>query len=281
MNDNEIRRTLERYKFYHVIQVTDGVQTAGWTHPGVLQTQAMTLSVIRSLHLEGKRVLDIGCRDGLFSFAAERQGAREVIGIDNDLSPGATEFLIPFFKSRVKMHQLNVYDLTPEHFGVFDVVIFAGVLYHLRFPFSGLKRISDVLSLGGRLVLETAIWDDDNQEPLLFCPVGTDSPYEPTSCTFFNVRGLTDSLRSFGIQVQAHTCLSDRNRPAKKRGATIRKRVRALLGRTEGRTIDRATFTCERTPVDSTIGNPDELRYWYGTHQIHTLNLTGWRKDPA
>jgi tRNA (mo5U34)-methyltransferase len=97
------------------------------------------LKYVRSLDLRGKRVLDIGCRDGLFSFAAESMGAIDVIGIDNDLSRGATELLIPYFNSKVRMHQMNLYDLTPERFGTFDVVIFPGVLYHLRYPFWGLR----------------------------------------------------------------------------------------------------------------------------------------------
>ncbi len=56
----------------------------------------------------------------------------EVIGIDNDLSAGAVEVLLPYFKSKVQMHQFNLYDLTPETFGKFGIVIFPGVLYHLR-----------------------------------------------------------------------------------------------------------------------------------------------------
>jgi tRNA (mo5U34)-methyltransferase len=43
--------------------------------------------------VRGKRVIDIGCRDGMFSFEAERMGAAEVTGIDNDLSTAAVEFL--------------------------------------------------------------------------------------------------------------------------------------------------------------------------------------------
>src|SRR5262249_7329636 len=147
-------------------------------------------------------VLDIGCRDGLFSFEAEKMGAAEVIGIDNDPSVAAIRFLIPYFKSKVQMHELNVYDLLPTTFGKFDVVIFSGVLYHLRYPFWGLKLVRDVVKDGGTLLLETAVYVDDNKYPLLFCPVGAESPYEPTSCTFFNTKALTDTLYSLGLTVR-------------------------------------------------------------------------------
>ena len=97
IKDIEIKQALETYDWYHVIQVTDTVSTPGWTKPDMLKTQAITLSALGSLDLRGKRVLDVGCRDGLFSFAAERQGASEVIAIDNQMSRGAKEFLIPPF----------------------------------------------------------------------------------------------------------------------------------------------------------------------------------------
>jgi SAM-dependent methyltransferase len=268
MDDNELRRALGRYKFYHVIRLTDGVQTPGWSNPDVLRTQAMTLGVLRGLDLAGKRVLDVGCRDGLFSFAAERQGAAEVVGIDNDLSRPATEFLIPYFRSRVRMHQLNVYDLTPEHFGAFDVVICAGVLYHLRCPFWGLKRLGDVLAPGGLLVLETALRVDDNREALLYCPVGADSPYEPTSCAFFNEMGLTDTLKSLGLAAEQVVYL---NGPRQRSGPlpALRRRLRDLRGRPPPRVLDRATFTCRRTGPDA-VATAEVQQFWFGTHKGHT-----------
>ena len=82
--------------------------------------------------LNGKRVLDVGCRDGLYSFMAERRGAADVIGIDNDLSKAAVEVLIPYFGSAVRMHEMNLYELTAARFGTFDVLIFADVLKATR-----------------------------------------------------------------------------------------------------------------------------------------------------
>src|SRR5262245_32260291 len=136
MDERQIREQMARYKFYHIIQVTPNISTPGYL--GLRKTQLPVLAALAGLDLRRKRVLDVGCRDGLFSFTAEHFGAREVIGIDNDVSRGAVEFLIPFFRSSVKMHEMNLYDLTPDHFGKFDVIVFAGVLYHLRYPNWGL-----------------------------------------------------------------------------------------------------------------------------------------------
>jgi 2-polyprenyl-3-methyl-5-hydroxy-6-metoxy-1,4-benzoquinol methylase len=197
MDDQTLRDAVSRYKWYHIIDLGQGVVTPG--NPTYVPAQEMCLKHLGALDLKGKRVLDIGCRDGLFCFAAEKMGAEEVIGIDNDLSKPAVEFLIPHFKSKVKMHQMNVYDLDPKRFGLFDVVVFPGVLYHLRYPFWALRAIRSVLKKDGHLLIETAIWRGEPNNAMLFCPVGPDSPYEPTSCTFFNEKGLSDTLLSLGL----------------------------------------------------------------------------------
>ena len=251
MNEQQVRSWMARYNFYHTIQVTDTIQTPGWG--AIIPVVGQTLEALRELDLRGKRVLDVGCRDGLCCFEAEKLGAAEVIGIDNDLSPGAVEFLIPFLKSRVRMHGLNVYDLTPQRFGTFDVVICSGVLYHLRYPFWGLKRVKDVLRDDGVLVLETATLVDDNRHALLYCPVGDESPYEPTSCTFFNLKGLRDSLFSLGLVVRRVGSLC--------RHELVDTRDRAVP------LIERNTLVCAPAPqvLDAPV-----TRYWEGTHDINS-----------
>ena len=120
--------------------------------PGVerhVSGQQKVLRALRGLDFKGKRVLDIGCRDGLYSFEAEKGGAREIIGIDNNLSRGAVELIIPWLGSKVRIVEMNLLALSPASFGGFDIVIFAGVLYHLQFPFQGLDVLSDVLLPGG------------------------------------------------------------------------------------------------------------------------------------
>src|SRR5208282_2263904 len=102
-----IDEAIAKYKFYHCIELQPGIFTPGWKE--VVPLQAPVLEVIKEHDLRGKRVLDIGCRDGLFSFAAEKQGGL-VLGIDNDLSKAATEFLIPLFQSSVIIKELNLYD---------------------------------------------------------------------------------------------------------------------------------------------------------------------------
>jgi 2-polyprenyl-3-methyl-5-hydroxy-6-metoxy-1,4-benzoquinol methylase len=125
-----IREAAGGYHFYHNIEIVPGVLTKGFAWADEYVNRV--IAVMKRFDFKGKRVLDIGCRDGAQSFAAEQLGASEVVGIDNDLSNGLTDFLIPFKRSKVKAYQRNLNDLSREQSGEFDLVVFAGVLYHLR-----------------------------------------------------------------------------------------------------------------------------------------------------
>lgn len=214
MTDKEIFENIKKYNWYHEIEIKDGITTNAVdayevdgkyiTHSSSKDhwNQKNIFSVLDKIDFKNKKVLDIGCRDGLFSFYADKRGASEIIAIDNDLSKGATEFLIPYFNSKVKMYQKNLYDISEDDYGKFDVIIFVGVLYHLRYPFYSFKKIKEILNENGKLIIETGVYLDDNKKAILYCPIEDDSEYEKTSCTFFNVKGLNDSLKSMGIFVE-------------------------------------------------------------------------------
>jgi len=140
--------------WYHQIEVAPGVVT-----PGVNDSQMVLEALQLPESLEGMRVLDIGARDGFFSFECERRGAAEVVAIDY-LTPEETGFPIAreLVGSQVQMRQANVYDLSPEEFGRFDLVLFLGVLYHLRDPMLALDRIAEIAT--GSVIVETHAIDD-------------------------------------------------------------------------------------------------------------------------
>jgi SAM-dependent methyltransferase len=268
MSEIEIEKEMNRYKYYHIIQLTDSIATPGYTD--FVPAQDLCLNYLKSLDLKGKRVLDIGCRDGLYSFAAESAGASEVIGIDNHLSEAATEFLIPFFKSKIKMEEMNLYDLTPNSFGLFDLVIFPGVLYHLRYPFWGLRVLRDVLKVGGHLVIETPIWRGNRNNAMLFCPTEDDSPYESTSCTFFNEKGLVDTLKSMGFDFVMVDYLTRRGlRGFKDHLRRVKERLGVFLSGGSGPSVKNVT----RSVLHFTLGDYDkqswDIRYWESTHDFH------------
>lgn len=107
--------------------------------------------------LTGQSVLDIGAWDGFFSFECERRGAARVLAIDTyawDVH-GKDGFLLArsALGSKVESMRLAAEDLDPDQIGQFDLVLFLGVLYHLRSPITVLDRLRRVTR--GTLVCET------------------------------------------------------------------------------------------------------------------------------
>lgn len=142
--------------WHHRIEVAPGV----WT-PGRQDTQTVLRQIQMPEDLSGMRVLDIGARDGFFTFEAERRGAAEVVALDNE-SPHTTGFAIAagLLGSKATYVTENVYSLSPERYGRFDLVLFLGVIYHLRHPLLALDRIHDVCAPDALLLLETHMIDE-------------------------------------------------------------------------------------------------------------------------
>ena len=59
--------------------------------------------------------------------------------------------------SRIDYRQLDMYELTPERIGKFDIVLFMGVLYHLKDPVTALQRVASVCNDLLMLETETAL----------------------------------------------------------------------------------------------------------------------------
>jgi tRNA (mo5U34)-methyltransferase len=127
--------------WFQRIEVAPGLFSPGWSDPATDKLPYYGLPE----DLTGKRVLDIGCAEGFFSFEAERRGAREVIGIDS-FPDSVRRFNIvkASRQSNANAFLMNVYDLEPKRLGTFDVVLFYGVFYHLKHPQLALERILSV-----------------------------------------------------------------------------------------------------------------------------------------
>ena len=113
----------------------------------------------------GKKVLDIGCWDGLWTFEAERRGAAEVVGADlisqRPNNTGATfEVAAALRNSKARfIPNLSVYEV--EKLGEkFDIVLYLGVFYHLKDPIRSFTALRRVLNTGGHLVVEGAVITD-------------------------------------------------------------------------------------------------------------------------
>lgn len=93
--------------------------------------------------LRGKTVLDIGCNAGFYSMEMKKRGASRVIGIDFDQSYlDQARFAADISELEIDFRKLSVYDVGALG-EKFDVVLFMGVLYHLRHPLLALDLIRE------------------------------------------------------------------------------------------------------------------------------------------
>ena len=158
--------------------------------------------------LSGKSVLDIGCNAGFYSMQMKRRGAERVVGIDVEPKYLAqARFAADIEQLEIEFRQVSAYDVAAlgERF---DIVLFLGVLYHLRHPLLALDLIrehvaDDMLVLqsmqrGGNAVLplepDYDFWDQE-----MFA-----APGDPTNWWAPN-RACTEAmLRSAGFEIVTH-----------------------------------------------------------------------------
>ena len=159
LSDEELQQRIASVPhWYHQIEVRPGLVT-----PGINNTAQVLPLLALPADCSGLRVLDIGARDGYFSFEAERRGA-DVIAVDY-LSDTTTGFRVAagMLGSRVEFRQENIYDLHPKLIGTFDIVLCLGLLYHLPDPMQALgilRRLCRDL-----LCLETYVIDNELRMP--------------------------------------------------------------------------------------------------------------------
>jgi tRNA (mo5U34)-methyltransferase len=172
MDPEEIRQAIKNIgKWYHCLDFGNGIVTPGYS--------ATTWGVSGDFigmpqRLDGKSVLDVGAWDGFYSFEAERRGARRVLATDSYVwARQKAGFLLArrVLDSKVDDRDIDVLDLSPERVGTFDVVLFLGVLYHMRHPLLAMERVASVVK--DHLILETHVDMLDEPRPAMaFYPEG-------------------------------------------------------------------------------------------------------------
>ncbi len=152
-------KELAQKGWYHSIEFPDGSVTDGLIPLDRLKERVGHMPIPDDLR--GKRVLDIGAWDGWFSFEMERRGANVVavdcVEIQNFLSAHEAR------NSKVEYRILDVMELSPRELGYFDIVLFLGVLYHLKHPLLGLEKVCELTR--DLAIVESYVTDDPSAMP--------------------------------------------------------------------------------------------------------------------
>lgn len=183
-----LRASVDELVWHHRIDLGHGVVT-----PGLGAAERIADDLFPPV--AGRSVLDIGAWDGLYSFLAEGNGASRVVALDHyawgvdlkartaywdecraqgilpdhsrdetefwhgDTLPGRRGFDIArrALGSRVEPVVADFMTTDLDVLGSFDVVLYLGVLYHMKEPLTALERVRRVTS--GVAVVETeAVW---------------------------------------------------------------------------------------------------------------------------
>ena len=171
--------------------------------------------------LEGRSVLDVGCNGGFYSIEMKRRNAGRVVGLDTDARYLAqARFAAEQAGYDIEFRQMSVYDV-PQLQERFDLVIFMGVLYHLRHPLLALdllwehavgeQMLFQCLQRGDERIphlqenhdfSEWALFDQPDYPKLFFVEERYAS--DPTNWFIPNTSAMEAMLRSSGFEIEAH-----------------------------------------------------------------------------
>jgi tRNA (mo5U34)-methyltransferase len=192
-------------RWYHQIQVGHGIRTPGG-HSSWEKLKRLQMPE----DLSDWSVLDIGANDGFFSFQAEKRGAERVLAVDGPHWTGEYEYIgtVPGRKqhfetarelrnSKVEDLTLDIYDISPEAVGTFDLVLCLGVLYHLAHITRGLENAIKVTN--ELIIVESAVHRDtktDDTPQMIFTP--EKYARDGTNWWYPNVECLKQMMLTFG-----------------------------------------------------------------------------------
>ena len=165
-----------------VLKKIDAISEPGWRHrievsngvftPGREDSSKEMGRLDIDADLNNKRILDIGCSDGYFSFACEKRGGI-VTSIDDFTSSPNLDGLNGFsiaadlLGSNAKLVNMSVYDIEKLD-DSYDRILLINVLYHLRHPALAIDKIYSKLEPGGKLHLKTHFHQDFRVGPIAF-----------------------------------------------------------------------------------------------------------------
>lgn len=191
----EKKRMIDSVPFWwHAIDL-GGIVTPGFTH---LEIQQELLNYVPD-DLSGKTVLDIGAWDGFYSFECEKRGA-DVTAIDSHQhKEGSFGFKTAskILESNAVYFNEDLYNFCENDDDMYDLVLFFGVFYRLKYPLRALELIAERTK--GILLLETHYMKTESEEPLMKFLPGSELKDDDTNWWIQNISGLRSMLFHSGF----------------------------------------------------------------------------------
>jgi tRNA (mo5U34)-methyltransferase len=254
----ELQAQADALGWYHTIDLGNDVVTKGTsvqeTSPGVIPD------------VSGRSVLDIGAWDGKFSFAAEKAGASRVVALDHyawgvdfvargaywaecihngilpDQSRDETDFWRPdlpgrrgfdFAKavlhSKVEPVVADFQKVDLNELGQFDVVLYLGVLYHMKEPLTCLERLRAVTKDVAVIETEAVHIQHLDDEALLQFHAGSSLRIDFGNWYVPTIAALHNLCRAAGF-ARIETIMGPPPRPTDPRMSALKRAVRRATG---------------------------------------------------
>ncbi len=187
--------------WFHRIDLGQGIVT-----PGDDDSPRKLAELCFPDDLRGKTFLDIGAWDGFFSFEAERRGAVRVLATDSYVwqgkVPGRSKegFLTArtLLNSKVEDMEIEPVNISPQTVGMWDVVLFAGVLYHMKHPMLALESAASVTK--ELLIVETSTDLEFTPRPAIAFYPGKELSRDETNWSGVNTPALKAMLLHCGFR---------------------------------------------------------------------------------
>jgi tRNA (mo5U34)-methyltransferase len=137
--------------WYHAIDLGDGTATPGRSRP---EPKFELIAGQLPASLRGLRVLDLGCNAGGVAVEFARRGAA-VVGVESGVRYYRQACWVrDVLGLDIEYHNMSIYDVGSID-GSFDIVLFLGLLYHLRYPQLSLDLLAT--KCVGTLIINTPI----------------------------------------------------------------------------------------------------------------------------
>jgi len=193
--------TIHKLRWFHQIDFGNGLLTPGTIKQPKIRR--MSRMLFDGVDLRSRTLLDIGCWDGAYSLEATRRGAT-VTATDHFVWHSSwgdrrcIDLVQQHLAPSMQIVDADLSEMSAERLGRFDVVLFLGVLYHLRDPLTALERVADLAM--DTLIVETRMTMRHIRKPVMQFHPGATLGNDPTNWWTPNRRCVEAMLRDLGFQ---------------------------------------------------------------------------------